>query len=87
MLKNIVDVLFYGSLAARVDNKDTMITMLAETDAKEVLDLMEKLGMLPPHVTEQVKTSVVVAHPMGYQELIVEDSKAYISRWEPENET
>lgn len=48
MLKNMVDVLFYGSLAARVDNRAEMITMLAENDAKTLLDLMEKLGMLPP---------------------------------------
>ncbi len=48
MIKNIVDVLFYGSLAARVDNRNEMITLLAEKDANDVLELMEKAGMSPP---------------------------------------
>jgi hypothetical protein len=45
MLKFITDELFYGSLAARVDNSDAMVTELAEKDAEAVLKLIEKFGM------------------------------------------
>jgi hypothetical protein len=52
MLKFITDELFYGSLAARVDNSNAMVTELAEKDAQAVLKLVEKLGMLPPFVDQ-----------------------------------
>jgi hypothetical protein len=45
MLKFITDELFYGSLAARVDNSNTTVTELAEKDAEAVLKLIEKFGM------------------------------------------
>ena len=45
MLKFITDELFYGSLAARVDNSNAMVTELAEKDAEAVLKLIEKFGM------------------------------------------
>ena len=50
MVKFITTELFYGSLSARVDSDDVMITELAEKDAQAVLKLVEKLGMLPPTI-------------------------------------
>jgi hypothetical protein len=52
MVKFITTELFYGSLSARVDSDDVMITELAEKDAQAVLKLVEKLGMLPPFVDD-----------------------------------
>lgn len=49
MLKFITTELFYGSLAARVDNNDVMVTELAKKDAEAVLKLVEKFKMKPPH--------------------------------------
>lgn len=84
MLKNITDVLFYGSLAARVDNCNEIF--LAEKDAEEVLALMEKLGMLPPYVKEPVPTHIIVQEgPFAPPQFVrVEDSNAFVSRWEDE---
>lgn len=84
MLKNIVDVLFYGSLAARVDNDSVFVTELAEKDANEVLDLMEKLGMLPPYIQETCQTHVVIPDWGESQLLKTADSTVFISRWEEE---
>ena len=52
MLKFITTELFYGSLAARVDSTEGMITELAEKDAEAVLKLVESIGMLPPFVDD-----------------------------------
>lgn len=59
---------------------------LAEySDASQILEFLEELGMAPPEVAEQVKTSVMVATPMGWQEQVVEDSKVFVRKWEPED--
>jgi len=72
MLKVITDELFYGSLAARVDNSNIMITELAEKDAEAILKLIEKFGMLPPFVDQYESNTSL--------DLIG-------NRWEPEDET
>lgn len=48
MLKFIVDKLFYGSLASRVDNESGFITELCEKDAERILEEMENLGIRAP---------------------------------------
>jgi hypothetical protein len=70
MLKFITDELFYGSLAARVDNSNTTVTELAEKDAEAVLKLIEKLGMFYCPV-ENLGEFGKLRTPKG---------------WEPENE-
>ena len=70
MLKFITDELFYGSLAARVDNSNTAVTELAEKDAEAVLKLIEKLGMFYCPV-ENLGEFGKLRTPKG---------------WEPENE-
>lgn len=50
----------------------------------DLLDKLEELGMAPPEVAEPVKTSVMVATPMGWQEQVVEDSKVFVRKWEDE---
>lgn len=52
--------------------------------ANNLLTKLEELGMAPPEIVEQVKTSVIVATPLGYQEMIVEDSKVFVRKWEDE---
>jgi hypothetical protein len=81
MVKFITTELFYGSLSARVDSDDVMITELAEKDAQAVLKLVEKLGMLPPMSDETMSSN-----PFHVADSILE-SVAHDFKWETENET
>jgi hypothetical protein len=71
MVKFITTELFYGSLSAKVDRTDGMITELAEKDAEAILKLVEKLGMLPP--PDYTETYYSGDEPGGYSPNFWED--------------
>lgn len=81
IVKHITTELFYGSLAARVDNTDVMVTELAEKDAEAVLKLIEKFNMKPPRYIACMANGKEF-NPETDQGRDVMDIQA----WEPENE-
>jgi hypothetical protein len=77
MIKFITTELVYGSLSARVDSSDGMITELAEKDAEAVLRLVE-IGMLPPMSEETIKQ-----HNQSTINAMI-DSITYDFKWDSE---
>jgi len=75
MVKFIATKLYYGSLAARVDNDTLTILSLAEKDAEAVLKVIEEWKMKPPFSNDIYQAECIIyIYPDG-------------NKWEPENET